>query len=450
MSALIGVVVLIPLLVLGQTSLAQGPAIVQHSDTQWQATYWNNTSLSGSPVLERMEPDLDFDWGTGSPDLAVNADYFSARWTRTIDVTAGTYHVSVTCDDGMRVWVDGDLLIDQWHDHPPTTYTAETYLGTGHHFVHAEYYENSGLAVARFSLAQGSAPLGWRGEYYNNRTLTGSPSLVRDDPWIGFAWGSGSPAPGQINADLFSIRWTRSLDMDAGTHRFTVTVDDGVRLYVNGHLLIDAWRDQAASTYTGDIYLPGGQVMVQMEYYETKGDATARLEVSPAPLSRTCEVEWFFPGEPQIGVCPTGAIHSFAAAQHFERGTMIWLKQLGRYVILDEAILYDQDVRRQVFYVHDPLEITRDTSAEIVPPAGLHAPESGFGLVWRGDASQSPGYSQALGWALAPEFGYEAIFQCDDARPSGGRSWQTCYLKGPEGEVIVFHPLGGWHLLGER
>jgi hypothetical protein len=72
-----------------------------------------------------------------------------------------------------------------------------------------------------------------------------------------------------------------------------------------------------------------------------------------------------------------------------------------------------------------------------------------FGLVWRGDVSNSPGYRETLGWALAPEFGYEAIFQCDDALPSGGRSWQTCYLKGPDDEIIVFHPLGGWYLLSE-
>ncbi|NIO68455.1 MAG: hypothetical protein GTN71_05260 [Anaerolineae bacterium] len=129
---------------------------------------------------------------------------------------------------------------------------------------------------------------------------------------------------------------------------------------------------------------------------------------------------------------------------------MIWLEQLGRYIILDETLLQEQDVRKQVHYVHDPLEIIRDTSTEIHPPEGFYAPESGFGLVWRGDVSNSPGYRESLGWALAPEFGYEAIFQCDDALPSGGRSWQTCYLKGPDDEVIVFHPLGGWYLLSER
>ena len=106
-------------------------------------------------------------------------------------------------------------------------------------------------------------------------------------------------------------------------------------------------------------------------------------------------------------------------------------------------------MERRVDILVDPLEITRDTSGDVQAPAGLYAPQSGFGLVWRGDVAGSPGYREQLGWALEPEFGYEAALQCDDARPSGGRSWQTCYLQGPDGEVIVLRALGGWTLLDE-
>jgi hypothetical protein len=66
-----------------------------------------------------------------------------------------------------------------------------------------------------------------------------------------------------------------------------VTVDDGVRLWVNNHLLIESWQDQAAQTYTGDIYLPGDDIPVKMEYYENAGFAVARLSWtgidSPSP-----------------------------------------------------------------------------------------------------------------------------------------------------------------------
>jgi hypothetical protein len=78
----------------------------------------------------------------------------------------------------------------------------------------------------------------------------------------------------------------------------------------------------------------------------------------------------------------------------------------------------------------------------------LYAPEGTFGLIWRGDIGHSPDYREMLGWALAPEFPFETIWQCDDGLPSG--SGQTCYLQGPDTEVIRFHRLGGWSLLSEQ
>jgi hypothetical protein len=143
-------------------------------------------------------------------------------------------------------------------------------------------------------------------------------------------------------------------------------------------------------------------------------------------------------------------VQSAAAAQRFERGSMIWLQQPGRYYVLHDRPLRADPARNRVDVIDDPLEIVQDTSGEVQVPSGLFAPRSGSGLIWRGDVAQSPGFREALGWALDPEFAYEAVLQCDDARPSGGQSWQTCYLQGSEGELIVLHPLGGWHLLEQQ
>jgi hypothetical protein len=134
---------------------------------------------------------------------------------------------------------------------------------------------------------------------------------------------------------------------------------------------------------------------------------------------------------------------------------MIWIEQLGRYIILDQVSLRSHDMRRPVYTINEPLDIVRDTSAEaITPPLRLYAPESEFGLIWRGDISNSPDYREVLGWAFAPEFGYEAVWQCDNGLPSGSAqtsgSGQICYLQGPDTKVIVFHRLGGWNLLGEQ
>ncbi len=282
------------LLALAYPALAQDVS-PQHTDPGWQAAYWNNTALSGPPVLLRPEGNLDYNWGTGSPGPGVNYDQFSAQWTRYIDVLPGTYQFIVTSDDGLRLWVDEELLIDQWHDQSAATYSAQKYLGPGHHQVRVDYYDNFGDAMVRVSWTQGTPPPtptplppppppsygGWRGEYFNNMSLSGPPALVRDDGQINFNWGDGSPAPGIINANNFSVRWSRNLDLPPGNYRFGMMVDDGARLFINGHLLIDAWKEQSPTAYSGDIYLPGGSVTAQMEYFENTGGAVAQLSWMP-------------------------------------------------------------------------------------------------------------------------------------------------------------------------
>jgi len=202
------------------------------------------------------------------------------------------------------------------------------------------------------------------------------------------------------------------------------------------------------TAFTVPVEADGFQFVSYLLKVEAQGSFTPA--VSQVSVALKCGTTWFFSDELQAGICPGEPNRSYAAAQRFERGTMIWMEELGRYYILGETLLYEQDVRKQLDIIHDPLDIVRDTSADVVPPTGLYAPVSGFGLVWRGDVANSPAYCETLGWALAPEFGYEAIFQCDDALPSGGRSWQTCHLKGPDGEIVVLHPLGGWYLQSER
>ncbi len=248
----------------------------------WQAEYWNNRDLSGAPVLVRQESSINYDWGTGSPAPGVNADNFSAQWTETTNVPEGTYRFTATMDDGMRVFVDDVVVIDQWFDGEARTVTADVFLGAGTHTVRVQYFEAGGLAVARVNIALVSAPppppttQAWRGEYFNNTNLAGTPALIRDDANINFNWGYGSPAP-SIQDNFFSVRWTRTLTLEPGTYRFTTVTDDGVRLTVNGSQIINDWQVQAATAYSADITVPGGGTVVTMEYFENTQLAEARL-----------------------------------------------------------------------------------------------------------------------------------------------------------------------------
>ena len=321
---------LIILLTLSSTAWAQdsGP---RHSDPSWQALYWNNMALSGAPALQRNEAALDHNWGLGSPDPAVLADQFSARWTRYLDLAAGTYRFTATSDDGMRVYVDGSLIINEWYDHSTKTVSVDRVLSAGHHLIVVEYYENMVDAVARFSWTPVTSTINnWRGEYFGNRTLSGAPALVRDDAQVNFQWGTGSPAPGIIGPDSFSVRWTRNLNLAAGSYRFSMTVDDGGRLWVNGHLLIDAWVDQPPRTYTGNIYLPGGGVPVKMEYYENGGAATAKLSwaktdgsppPTPPPTASTVVID-----NGDRGFVKEGASTSWRSEPEGYAGDLLWTK----------------------------------------------------------------------------------------------------------------------------
>jgi hypothetical protein len=116
------------------------------------------------------------------------------------------------------------------------------------------------------------SPSYWRGEYYANRDLMDNPVLVRNDVSINFNWASGAVAPG-LPSDNFSVRWTRPLEFEAGVYRFHATVDDGVRLFVDGAFLINEWRDGSRREFTADYALAAGSHALRVEFYEATGDA---------------------------------------------------------------------------------------------------------------------------------------------------------------------------------
>lgn len=117
--------------------------------TAWKGEYWNNASLSGAPVLCRNDRNVNFTWAYGSPNPSIPSDYFSARWTRQLNLRKGRYRFMVGGDDGIRLWVDGRLLINRWYVQGYTEYSVTTNLSQGLHSVKVEYFENDGYAKVR-------------------------------------------------------------------------------------------------------------------------------------------------------------------------------------------------------------------------------------------------------------------------------------------------------------
>lgn len=238
--------------------------------------YYSNSVLAGKPTLMRGDSSINFNWGTGSPDSAIPADSFSVRWTENIYLNTGQYRFTVTADDGVRLYLNGKLIIDKWKDQPATTYNSIKWLTAGVYAIKMEYYEHTGLATAKLSWQTVSSNGGYVGVYYDNQTLSGVPTQMRIDPTVNFSWGYGSPDP-TIPADHFSARWICNVSLTEGTYRFTVTVDDGVRLFFDGAPIIDHWVNQPATTYSRNIWVTQGAHSITMEYYENTGVATAKF-----------------------------------------------------------------------------------------------------------------------------------------------------------------------------
>lgn len=262
--------------------------------TDWRGEYFNNKDLNGQPVFVRNDPSLSFDWGLGSPDSRIPADFFSARWTRSANFSAGTYRFYTRVDDGVRLWVDGALLINQWREQSPVTYAADIYLGDGSHDLRLEWNELAGGATAILSWERIDTFPDWKAEYYNNPNLQGAPVLVRNEGSINYNWGQGSPAAG-VPADNFSTRWTRTVYMDGGDYLFRLQSDDGHRLWVDNDLILDNWRDGNTQLLEARRNIPSGLHQLRLEYFERGGDAligfawqrTDRPQLGPLAIIRS-------------------------------------------------------------------------------------------------------------------------------------------------------------------
>jgi hypothetical protein len=140
------------------------PSSTPGSGEGLRGDYYNNTytvnPFAGLPALSTTNATIDFDWGTGSPDPLINTDRFCVRWTGQVEpLYSQNYTFATTSDDGVRLWVNGQKLINNWTLHAPTTNTGSITLTANQKYdVLMEYFELTGGAVARLRWASPSQP----------------------------------------------------------------------------------------------------------------------------------------------------------------------------------------------------------------------------------------------------------------------------------------------------
>jgi hypothetical protein len=281
-----------------------------------KAEYFSNAPAANEfPAIAtttKLDNTVNFNWGNGSPAPGIQNDVFKIRWTGKLKpLTDDNYTIYVTASDGVKLWINNNLLIDSWNDKLITTHTTSVNLQKNIDYdIKLEYYSNTNAATC---ILQWSTPIickqnipasqlfpstascssdgkGLNAEYFSNvqpgAVFPAAATVTKKEPTINFDWGNGSPAG--ISNDLFKARFTGYVQsLDAGTYTFYVTADDGIRLWVNDQLLIDKWIDQATTEYTATInFLACTKYTIRLEFYENGGDAVCKLEWSGPATAR--------------------------------------------------------------------------------------------------------------------------------------------------------------------
>ncbi|HEY0009927.1 MAG TPA: PA14 domain-containing protein, partial [Tepidisphaeraceae bacterium] len=241
-------------------------------------------------------------------------DLNSSRWVRKISfaprasfaarMIGGKFQASNTADFSSGV---ADL-------HTITTAPAQGQLtsvnvnpaGVNYRYVRYLGPDGSFGNIAEMEVHAGE---GLRGQYFDNADFTGA-TVTRTDPTVNFNFGDGAPAAG-ISADTFSTLWTGKIQaMESGSYNFRVTSDDGIRLWINGQLLVDQFIDQSPTAYTAAINLTGGQLYdIRIDYYENTGGASVQLEWQrPNRAYETVPTGNLFVSGPSSNVAPTASV----------------------------------------------------------------------------------------------------------------------------------------------
>jgi len=258
----------------------------------WRVEYYNNQYLIGGDPIETTVNAVSFDWGSGAPAPGVNADNFSARFSTRVDFSAGTYRFFARADDQVRVMVNSQTLFSTFDQaRVGEVLSADIQLATGTHQIQVDYREVTGDAYVFVTWENAAtnpttpifAPITatattevnigpWLTQYFGNEALSGFPSGIFSEPSVTNNWGEGSPFA-SVPTDNFSARWTAGTVLEQGRYRVTARADDGVRVFIDGDTVIDAWIGDVSELKTADITLGAGQHNFVVEYREDEGDA---------------------------------------------------------------------------------------------------------------------------------------------------------------------------------
>ena len=126
-------------------------------DNRWYGLAFPKNDFTGEPALlgyQPQIPELNLDWGWGSPAEGIPSDYFSTLFQRYINTDAGTYELNVQANDGVRVYIDGKLVLDEWNNVSHGSWSKSINLSKGKHRILLKHHEISGVANLKVELTK--------------------------------------------------------------------------------------------------------------------------------------------------------------------------------------------------------------------------------------------------------------------------------------------------------
>ncbi len=284
----------------------------------WKGEYYTLSGSSGTCTGtgwtwnlrgKQTDDNIQFNWGSGYPGLAGQADYFGVWWKGLFNVsTSGTYRFCAYTDDGVRMFVDGTEYrlsdgSDCWRDKGPSHCYVNISLSAGYHLIEVQYCETTSGATAWFGLDRAGTgngtcgnedypfPVtliympGLRGEYYTDASPGEFTSLkgIWYDNNVGYNWGTNAPSyPSGMPYDYFSVRWSGNVVIPtAGTYNFCIRYNDAIRFIVDDGVVFSNWNvnstDTTMETPPISLSLTPGLHLLVLEFFETQGNAVAEL-----------------------------------------------------------------------------------------------------------------------------------------------------------------------------
>lgn len=300
--------------------------------------YWNNNNFTGDPAVTRVDQNIDVTWDTGAPAAGVNADNFTVRWKgHFIAPQTGAYQFGTNSDDGCKIWVNNQLILDGWTS-CGDQYGTSINLTAGQIVpIQMDYKEatgnayallkvkgvmsTAGMTVPQAWLQTGVRPLpnqrGLIGEYFarldgTNTFSAGNPKIMqRTDSHLAFDWKEEAPVAN--GPKEFLARWSGYVTVPAtGTYTFGTRSDDGVKIMLdasNTPVYTD-WTPHSAPASpawgTGYMLTAGTPVRITVEYFDSAVAASFELWVKSTDANVTERIvpsDWL---SPQAQVLPNG------------------------------------------------------------------------------------------------------------------------------------------------